>query len=357
MATPLHIQIAIHYLTSCARYAEHDPEHRRSAAVRRYRDELLGAGMLEVVPVSAEHEDGYAATDGLRAYMGMLKSVPFPQKEIHETWSFPDSWPVADDVMVAAGEPVVGRWSALRGATADDLAKCVGMDGVGELPKKEIDYFARGVSEARRWTRAEIDARIATIMGDDPPLSAYAQGVAAERERSAAEIAGLRHDLSEAVAANATMRNEIRNLTADRTCLRTAINKRNAEYDALSAERDGVIAEYNTAMVSRSYLLTERDELKEKLAHAETLLSSSHAAWEKSQADAAIAERERCAQSPSADAIMLHTIQRFAALTSDSNVYNKLRSVINDAARVLTVLKRDRPIDYVKWAQEMRDAM
>ena len=44
--TPLHILIGIHYLCRPCPYAEHEPEHANSPAVRDYTQDLVRAGLL-----------------------------------------------------------------------------------------------------------------------------------------------------------------------------------------------------------------------------------------------------------------------------------------------------------------------
>jgi hypothetical protein len=67
--SPLHIQLAIHYLTLNTPYAEHEPEHANSPAVREFTQQLIDAGLLT---------ENYKATKGLSVYVDALCKVPLP---------------------------------------------------------------------------------------------------------------------------------------------------------------------------------------------------------------------------------------------------------------------------------------
>jgi hypothetical protein len=72
MITPLHILIGLHYHTKPGRYAEDDPAHARSAAVREYRSEMVAAQLL------APTADDYIAGPALAAWIDALISTPWP---------------------------------------------------------------------------------------------------------------------------------------------------------------------------------------------------------------------------------------------------------------------------------------
>jgi hypothetical protein len=88
MASPLMISIGLHYWTSPGDYAENDPEHANSPAVRDCIDFMLDAGMLRP---NDDTDKGrrpakYRATDALKAWvLDGLCEVPFPER----TWIIP----------------------------------------------------------------------------------------------------------------------------------------------------------------------------------------------------------------------------------------------------------------------------
>lgn len=92
--TPLHILIGIHYASRPAPYAESEPEHRYSKAVRAYTEDLVRAGLLtprepdtDDVPEHVRNTAAYAATDGLRMWVDALTDVPLPK--LREAWTHP----------------------------------------------------------------------------------------------------------------------------------------------------------------------------------------------------------------------------------------------------------------------------
>lgn len=100
--TPLHILIGIHYATRLCPYAENDPEHRYSRAVRDYTAALVRAGMLiprtPDGPEVSEHVRNtaeYAPSDGLRMWVDVLADVPFPK--LRTAWTHPALPPRACD--------------------------------------------------------------------------------------------------------------------------------------------------------------------------------------------------------------------------------------------------------------------
>jgi len=77
--TPLHIQIMLHYYARVTPYAEHEPEHRYSPAVKEYTQQLIVANML----TSSQSSGVYVVTEKGRAYVEALKAVKEPvSKEI-----------------------------------------------------------------------------------------------------------------------------------------------------------------------------------------------------------------------------------------------------------------------------------
>ena len=72
MMTPLQIRMAVHYWSSTAPYAEHDPDHAGSLAVRNQREGLVEAGLLK-------HEgSGFRPTEALPVYIEALCRTPLP---------------------------------------------------------------------------------------------------------------------------------------------------------------------------------------------------------------------------------------------------------------------------------------
>lgn len=77
MASPLEIQMALHFWTRPTAYAEHEPEHRNSGAVKNILAWYVRDGLLEKIPAN-EHGETYKATDALGVWVEALCSVPFP---------------------------------------------------------------------------------------------------------------------------------------------------------------------------------------------------------------------------------------------------------------------------------------
>ena len=75
--TPLQLQMLLHYYTRPTPYAEHEPLHARSFAVKEQREELERLGLLEVCH---QFDGGYGVTDRGIAYIEGLKSLPLPEK-------------------------------------------------------------------------------------------------------------------------------------------------------------------------------------------------------------------------------------------------------------------------------------
>jgi hypothetical protein len=91
---PLHILIGIHYASRLCPYAEDEPEHRYSKAVRAYTEDLVCAGMLtprepdgDDVPEHIRNTAAYTATDGLRMWVDALTDVPLPK--LRTAWIHP----------------------------------------------------------------------------------------------------------------------------------------------------------------------------------------------------------------------------------------------------------------------------
>lgn len=73
--TPLHIKIMLHYYTSDTPYAEHDPAHKYSPAVKEYTAQLIMADMLTIPNMSVEQ--CHVTAKG-RAYVEALTAVKEP---------------------------------------------------------------------------------------------------------------------------------------------------------------------------------------------------------------------------------------------------------------------------------------
>lgn len=77
MASPLEIQIAIHFWTRPTKYAEHEPDHRNSGAVKAILSWYVRDGLLEPTAPN-EHGEIYKATEALGVWVDALCTVPFP---------------------------------------------------------------------------------------------------------------------------------------------------------------------------------------------------------------------------------------------------------------------------------------
>lgn len=89
-ASPLEIQMALHFVTRPTPYAEHEPEHRHSAAVRRVLENFLARGFIEranPMEQSSVYRTEYVATEGLRVWTEALCAVPKPKRV--ERWEIP----------------------------------------------------------------------------------------------------------------------------------------------------------------------------------------------------------------------------------------------------------------------------
>ena len=96
--TPLHIQIAIHYHCRPCPYAENEPEHRYSRAVRMYTQDFVDAGLLiprtpddDDVPEHQRNTAEFASTEGLRMFIDALCEISLPKKR--EAWVHPSMPP------------------------------------------------------------------------------------------------------------------------------------------------------------------------------------------------------------------------------------------------------------------------
>lgn len=80
MTTPLHLNIALHYHACISRYAEHDPPHANSIATRKYKQDLIDAGLLKdrTDPEPDRYTRDLLPTDALEIYVRALCAVPFP---------------------------------------------------------------------------------------------------------------------------------------------------------------------------------------------------------------------------------------------------------------------------------------
>lgn len=74
----------LHYYCRVEPYAQNEPEHRYSEAVRSYTKQLLLAEML----APSQCKDVYVVTEKGRAYVDALKSVKEPVKKF--TWEQPE---------------------------------------------------------------------------------------------------------------------------------------------------------------------------------------------------------------------------------------------------------------------------
>lgn len=72
--TPLHIQIMLHYYCRTDPYAQKEPEHAKSPAVKHYISQLLLADML----TPSNCENVFVVTEKGKAYIDALKAVKEP---------------------------------------------------------------------------------------------------------------------------------------------------------------------------------------------------------------------------------------------------------------------------------------
>lgn len=72
--TPLQIGLMLHYYTTPRPYAEHEPDHASSGAVREKRADLCRAGMLE----GCNTFSGWRVTEKGEAYVAALEAVQVP---------------------------------------------------------------------------------------------------------------------------------------------------------------------------------------------------------------------------------------------------------------------------------------
>jgi hypothetical protein len=73
--TPLQITMMLHYYAIAAPYAQHEPEHAISPAVRSQTQDLADAGLIEPSSTSGS---GWRSTDKGKAYVEMLCDLPVP---------------------------------------------------------------------------------------------------------------------------------------------------------------------------------------------------------------------------------------------------------------------------------------
>lgn len=77
MASPLEIQIALHFWTTPTKYAEHEPEHRGSGGVKNALARFERDGLLEPILPNG-YGEVYNATAALGIWIDALCAVPFP---------------------------------------------------------------------------------------------------------------------------------------------------------------------------------------------------------------------------------------------------------------------------------------
>lgn len=73
--TPLQLMMMLHYHAISAPYAEHDPCHAKSSAVKSQRDELVASGLLEHTDAGFS---GFLVTARGAAYVKALQDMPLP---------------------------------------------------------------------------------------------------------------------------------------------------------------------------------------------------------------------------------------------------------------------------------------
>lgn len=86
MASPLQIQMLLHFWTRPTRYAEGDADHRNSPAVQALFGQFVSSGLLERT-VENEYGEVFKATDALGVYAEALCSVPWPV----QVWVIPQA--------------------------------------------------------------------------------------------------------------------------------------------------------------------------------------------------------------------------------------------------------------------------
>lgn len=80
--TPLHWQMLLHYYAIAAPYAESDPGHANSLAVKAYTAELLQDGLIRADETSGS---GYRATERGEVLVDHICNLPLPMQE----WRMP----------------------------------------------------------------------------------------------------------------------------------------------------------------------------------------------------------------------------------------------------------------------------
>lgn len=75
MATPLQIEIGIHYC--CSRESDYRNGDLVAPAVKQAIETFVFAGLL----ANGEGKQRYSATDGMRAWVDALTLVPFPKQQ------------------------------------------------------------------------------------------------------------------------------------------------------------------------------------------------------------------------------------------------------------------------------------
>jgi hypothetical protein len=86
MASPLQIQIGLHYY-SCA--GEFEPHRFYAPAVQEALKDFVAGGLLEKLDEPTEHGATYKPTDGLRTWCRALCSVNWPVR----VWQIDDPHP------------------------------------------------------------------------------------------------------------------------------------------------------------------------------------------------------------------------------------------------------------------------
>ena len=112
MATPLAIEIALHYQCRTGDYRDGDFS---APAVRQVIDNMVERGLL-VSTGDAEHLTQYQPTEGLSTYVGALTDVPYPVQK----------WVV----------PADPSHEQFEGLTSDEIAQII--NGERSVPKRPL---------------------------------------------------------------------------------------------------------------------------------------------------------------------------------------------------------------------------
>lgn len=77
LVTPLHLMILLHHNGILSPYAENDPGHRDSEAVRDYTKDLADWGLIEPWP-NNPYANPWRTTDKGKAHVHYLCHIPWP---------------------------------------------------------------------------------------------------------------------------------------------------------------------------------------------------------------------------------------------------------------------------------------